>query len=253
MSASAGPRQPGTAPTLVVVPAYNEESAIAETVKEVRSELPELPILVIDDGSSDATSELAAQAGAHAVKLPFNTGVGGAVRTGLRYALYYDYERVAVIDADGQHNPSGVRALLAALDAGADVATGSRFATPDSPYRVGWIRRQSMRFLATMVRWVTGERFSDVTSGFRAFSRTAIELFATEFPSEYLADTVEVLLIACADGLTVTEVPVTMRPRVVGIPSTRQARLVLNYLRLLIAIAGSDYRRRCRALRKERR
>ncbi len=172
------------------------------------------------------------------------------MRTGLRYALYHGYDRVVVVDADGQHDPAGVHTLLVALDDGADLAIGSRFAQATTPYRVGRLRRQAMRVLATVVRWVTGQRFTDVTSGFRAFDLQAIKLFATRFPSEYLADTVEVLLIACANGLTVTEVPVTIRPRFASLPSTRRTRLVLNYLRLLVAIAGSDYASRCRALRK---
>jgi hypothetical protein len=107
-----------------------------------------------------------------------------------------------------------------------------------------------MRLLAWVVARVTGQSFTDVTSGFRAFDRKAIELFAFRFPSEYLADTVEVLLMAHANGLRVTEVPVSIRPRLAGVPSTGSAALVLNYLRLLVAIAMSGYRRQSRKLRK---
>jgi glycosyltransferase involved in cell wall biosynthesis len=235
----------------VVVPAYNEEVAIAATICDVRTAAPDLDIVVVDDGSSDGTVATSEHAGAHTVRLPFNTGVGGAVRTGLRYALYGQYDRAVVVDADGQHDARGIHALLTALDDGADVATGSRFASQSRSYPIGRVRRLSMRVLAWVVRRVTGQLFTDVTSGFRAFDRRAIELFAHAFPSEYLADTVEVLLIAYANGLRIVEVPVYLRPRMGGVPSTRRAKLVLNYVRLLVTIAGSRYRRQARLLRKD--
>jgi hypothetical protein len=100
-----------------------------------------------------------------------------------------------------------------------------------------------MRFLALIVRVLTGQRYSDVTSGFRAFDRPVIELLAREYPVEYLADTVEALLIVRYAGYRVDEVPVTIRPRTGGAPSTRNFKLVVNYLRLLIGILGSASRR----------
>jgi glycosyltransferase involved in cell wall biosynthesis len=237
--------------TLIVVPAYNEEVAIAATIGDIRHAAAACHIVVIDDGSSDGTVIAAEHAGARTVRLPFNTGVGGAVRTGLRYALYRGYRRTVVVDADGQHDAAGIHALLGSLDDGADIAIGNRFAMTPDPYRIGWVRRRAMRLLAWVVRRVTGQTFSDVTSGFRAFNRRAIEVFANEFPSEYLADTVEVLLIAYAHGLRVDEVPVRIRTRAGGLPSTRSAQLVLNYLRLLVTVAASRYGRRGRQLRKD--
>ena len=244
------PTPPKRASTLIVVPAYNEEQAVTALIGEVRHIAPDYDLVVIDDGSSDHTADAAERAGARTVRLPFNTGVGGAVRTGLRYALYHDYQRAVVVDSDGQHEPPGIHALLAALDEGADLAIGSRFAAPERPYPVPLVRRQAMRLLAWVVARVTGQMFTDVTSGFRAFDTRAIELFAFKFPSEYLADTVEVLLIAHANGLQMAEVPVAIRPRTAGVPSSRGAALLLNYLRLLVTIAMSGYRRQFRKLRK---
>ena len=233
-----------------MIPAFNEERAVGETFADVRAAVPNLDVVIVDDGSADTTAQAAELAGAHTLRLPFNTGVGGAVRTGLRYALYGGYRRAVVIDADGQHAARDIPTLLSALDNGANLAAGSRFASAADAYPVGHTRRAAMRLLAGIVRRVTGQRFTDVTSGFRAFDRTAIELFAVAFPSEYLADTVEVLLIAFANGLTIAEVPVHIGPRRAGQPSTRSVRLVLNYLRLLVAIGGSAYGRRGRKLRK---
>ena len=246
MQETTGQRRAALERTLIVIPAFNEEHAVGTTIRDIRAAVPGFDVLLVDDGSADTTADAAELAGADTLRLPYNTGVGGAVRTGLRHALSRDYWRAVVIDADGQHAARDIPTLLAALDAGADFAVGSRFTTGRDPYPIGRIRRMAMRFLAWVVERVTGQRLSDVTSGFRAFDRTAIELFADEFPSEYLADTVETLLLAHTHGLRIVEVPVHTGPRVSGRPSTRRGQLVLSYLRLLVVIAGSDYGRRGR-------
>jgi glycosyltransferase involved in cell wall biosynthesis len=228
---------------LIIMPALNEEESLPATLKELQEVVDDHEVLVIDDGSADATAEVARRAGAVAAQLPFTLGVGGAVRVGLHFAQRNGYDRAVVIDADGQHDPAGITALLDALDRGADMAVGSRFAAGTTEYPVGRIRRQAMRFLATIVRFLTGQRFSDVTSGFRAFDRPVIELLARDYPVEYLADTVEALLIVRYAGFRVDEVPISMRPRAAGVPSTRRIKLVINYLRLLIGILGSASRR----------
>ena len=228
---------------LIIMPALNEEESLPATLKELREVVDDHDILVIDDGSTDATAEVAGRAGAVSAQLPFTLGVGGAVRVGLHYAQRNGYDRAVVIDADGQHDPAGITALLEALDHGADMAIGSRFTAGTDDYPVGRTRRQAMRFLGALVRALTGQRFSDVTSGFRAFDRPVIELLAREYPVEYLADTVEALLIVRYAGFRVDEVPIRMRPRAAGVPSTRRVKLVINYLRLLIGILGSASRR----------
>ncbi|HEX3669570.1 MAG TPA: glycosyltransferase family 2 protein [Acidimicrobiia bacterium] len=228
---------------LIIMPALNEEESLRATLKELREVVDGPDILVIDDGSTDATAEVASRAGALSAQLPFTLGVGGAVRVGLHYAQRNGYDRAVVIDADGQHDPAGITALLEALDHGADMAVGSRFAAGTDDYPVGRTRRQAMRFLGAIVRALTGQRFSDVTSGFRAFDRPVIELLAREYPVEYLADTVEALLLVRYAGFRVDEVPISMRPRAAGEPSTRRLKLVINYLRLLIGILGSASRR----------
>ncbi|TMK55402.1 MAG: glycosyltransferase family 2 protein [Actinobacteria bacterium] len=213
-----------------------------------------LDTLVVDDGSHDATAAVAAKAGATVVSLPFNLGVGGAVRTGLRYAAEHGYDRAVVIDADGQHQASEIADLLGALDRDADVAVGSRFAVGAGEYRVSKTRRAAMRVLARIVQSLTGQRFTDPTSGFRAFGRPAIEVLARDYPVEYLADTVEVLLIVCSAGLTVAEVPSAMRVRAGGRPSQHTFRLLVNYLRVVVGLAGAAmFRpRRRRAIRRAR-
>lgn len=225
--------------TVVIIPAYREQDALPGTLAELGAALPEATIVVVDDGSPDATAQVARRAGAVVVQLPFNLGVGGAVRTGLRYAVEHGACRAVVVDADGQHDPATVRALLAALDDGADMALGSRFGDPTHPYVVGGVRRRAMGSLQRVVHWTTGQHFSDTTSGFRAFGRPVMELLARDYPVEYLADTVEVLVMVCRAGYRVVEVSTPMRPRAAGEPSNRRLRLVVNYLRVLVGILGT--------------
>jgi glycosyltransferase involved in cell wall biosynthesis len=223
---------------LIIVPAYNEEDALPSTLREIHGVRPAVDVVVVDDGSRDHTAAAAEAGDASVLQLPFNLGVGAAVRTGLHYAAAQGYQQVVVMDADGQHDPDGVSILLGALE-DADLVIGSRFGPGAPDYPVGRTRRRAMRLLAAIVRRRTGQRFTDVTSGFRAMRRPVIELLAAEYPAEYLADTVEALLIVHDHGLRITEVPVPMRPRAAGMPSSRGVVLALNYLRLLVGILSS--------------
>jgi glycosyltransferase involved in cell wall biosynthesis len=228
--------------TLVIIPAYNEEAALAGVLAELAEQVPDIDVLVVDDGSTDRTAEVARAAGVAVARLPFNLGIGGALRTGFRYAVRRGYERAVQFDADGQHDAAEIPRLLAALDGGADLVIGSRFADGGSPYEVGRVRRLAMRLLHLGVRALSGRRFSDTSSGFRAFSRRMLEHFAAHYPVDYM-DSVEALLIACAAGMRVEEVPVRMRVRAAGAPSNRSFKLVYHYLRLLVVMASSAGRR----------
>jgi glycosyltransferase involved in cell wall biosynthesis len=229
--------------TLVIIPALDEEESLPDVLAALRAETPDLDVVVIDDGSRDRTAAVARDAGVAVVSLPYNLGVGGAMRTGFRYALRLGYERAVQLDADGQHDPGDVVRLLAELDAGADLVVGSRFSGNDGHYEVGRTRRAAMRVMRRAVKIVSGREFTDPSSGFRAFSRPMLELFAANYSVDYLADTVEALLTAVRSGMRVVEVPVTMRVRAGGAPSTRNVKLVYHYLRLLVVVVTSVTRR----------
>ena len=188
---------------LIIVPAWNEQDAITGTIREIRAVVPDADLLVIDDGSVDRTAQRAREAGATVCPLPFNLGVGGAMRTGYRYALRHGYDAAVQIDADGQHDPRYLARLLERLDGPdkADVVIGARFATPDDPYKVRGPRRWAMVLLAWVLSRLAHTRLTDVTSGFRVSNRRAISVFATHYPAEYLGDTVESLVIAARAGL----------------------------------------------------
>ena len=202
---------------LIVVPAYNEAGAIAGVIDEIRGELPGVDVLVVDDGSADATVREARGAGALVACLPYNLGVGGARRLGFRYGQDNDYDVVIQFDADGQHDPRYIPKLVDALDQ-ADVVIGARFAG-EGEYRVRGPRAWAMSVLSTVLSRMAKAPLTDTTSGFRATNRRGIDLYAAWFPVEYLGDTVETIVQAVHAGLTVRQVPVAMRPRVAGAPS----------------------------------
>lgn len=236
---------------LVVIPAWNEEECVAQVVKEVRTALAGADIVVVDDGSTDRTADVARSAGASVLSLPFHLGVGGAMRAGYRYASLNGYDAAVQIDADGQHDPKEVELLLEHLGP-CDVVVGARFAGRGD-YRVGGPRRWAMHLLALVVSRVAGTRLTDVTSGFRASNRRAIDVFARDYPLEYLGDTVESLVIAARAGCTVGQVPVTMRPRVGGSPSQSVWKATVYLLRAMLVLLLAVIRRHETTARERRR
>jgi len=224
-----------------VVPAWNEQANVGAVVHEISTFHPDYDVLVVDDGSQDATALVAAQAGAQVCRLPFNLGVGGAMRAGYRYALRHDYDAVVQLDADGQHDPAYVDVLLDEL-ARADVVIGARFAG-EGDYSVRGLRRLAMRVLGLTLSRLAGRSLTDVTSGFRAVNRRAMRVFAAHYPAEYLGDTVESLVIALRLGCEVRQVPVAMRPRASGHPSQSTIRAAVYLTRALVALGLALVRR----------
>lgn len=232
---------PAAGAVLVVIPALNEAGSVGTVVKEVQQAIPTAHVLVVDDGSTDDTRAVAAGAGADVLSLPFNLGVGGALRAGFRYAVRFDYDAAVQVDADGQHDPGDIGRLLLGLRE-ADLVIGARFAGEGS-YSVRRARRWAIRLLARSLSRRTHTPLTDTTSGFRAFNRRAIEVFARDYPAEYLGDTVEALLIAARAGCTITQIPVRMRPRAAGTPSQSTWRSAVYLARAALAIVMSPLSR----------
>jgi glycosyltransferase involved in cell wall biosynthesis len=203
-------------------------------VREILAQFDDYDIVVVDDGSTDDTAIVARDAGARVLILPFNMGVGGAMRTGFTYAQRHGYQRAIQVDADGQHNPTDIPAVLAGLER-ADISIGARFADKGE-YQASGPRRWAMIFLAQVLSRVGGTKLTDVTSGFRAANRRAIDQYVHYYPAEYLGDTVDSLVSAIHSGLTVTQVPVAMRPRVHGTPSQNFIGSAIYLLRSVFAL-----------------
>jgi len=238
---AAGIRAPRT---LVIVPAYDEEAALPAVLADLQQVVGDLDVLVVDDGSTDATAAVARRFGVVVVSLPFNLGIGSALRAGFRWAIRDGYDRAVQFDADGQHDAGEVGALLKALDDGCDLVVGSRFAETTDHYEVGRVRAGGMAGLRFVVRRLAGRDFTDTSSGFRAFSRRMLEYFADDYPTDYLSDTVEALFVAVRGGYRVEEVPTSMRPRQGGDPSTSRLRLLYHYARVLLVLLVTAPRRK---------
>ncbi|MGV8977998.1 MAG: glycosyltransferase family 2 protein [Cellulomonas sp.] len=221
---------------LIIVPAWNEEQTLPSVIAEIQAALPDADILVVNDGSTDRTVEVARAAGATVLDLPINLGVGGAMRAGYKYALRASYEATVQLDADGQHDPGEVMTLFTKMQASnADVVIGARFAGKGE-YATRGPRRWTMKLLAVTLSRVARTRLTDTTSGFKACNRTAIRLFAANYPAEYLGDTVESLVIAARAGLTVRQVGVGMRPRAGGRPSHSPIKAAVFLGRAVLAL-----------------
>jgi glycosyltransferase involved in cell wall biosynthesis len=208
---------PDASTVLVVVPAYNEAACITAVVTSVRAQ--GYPCVVVDDASTDTTAALAAEAGATVLRLPINLGVGGALRTGFRYAVEHGYRVVVQLDGDGQHPANAIDALLGALrTSGADLVIGSRFLHPDPP-PISAVRAACIGLLARIIARSGHTTVTDPTSGCRAIAAPLLDAFAHDFPHHYLGDTFEAVLVAARRGYRITEIPVAMRPRQGGTPS----------------------------------
>lgn len=233
--------------TLVIIPAYNESENIARVVSEVREHFPDADITVVDDGSTDGTYEKAVTAGARAVRLPFNLGVGGAMQTGFRLAVESGYDIGVQVDADGQHPATEIDKILApVLAAEADAVIGTRY-RDDRGYVTPAGRRVAQRFFAALVRFLTGHDFTDTTSGFRAYNRNALEFLARHYSRDY--PEVNAVVDLCHNGFRIQEVPVHMRDRQAGVSHITLRRSIYYMLKVSLATLITATRRRERKSR----
>ena len=178
---------------IAVVPAYNEAETVGSVVNSIRVHAPRFDVLVIDDGSTDGTGDVARALGARVVRPPFNLGIGGAMQCGFVFAAEHDYDYVVQVDADGQHSAEEIDKLLGAMraDPTIDMVCGSRFLTKEHSYPAPISRRTGIHLFAFLLSRIIGQRVSDPTSGFRLYNRRGIALFARDYPHDYQPATSE--------------------------------------------------------------
>lgn len=200
---------------IVIIPAYNEEGRIADVVTGIHAVTANIDILVINDGSSDATAAAADQAGAIVINHPFNMGYGVAIQTGYKYALRHGYDYLIQIDGDGQHDPAHIPELLGIIQSNtADFVLGSRFLSHAS-YRPPLIRRLGMAFFRKIVSLIIRQPVTDCTSGYQAFNREVMQFFTSElFPCDY--PDADVLISLYLAGFRIHELPVKMYANAAG-------------------------------------
>jgi glycosyltransferase involved in cell wall biosynthesis len=219
---------------IVIVPAYNEEGSVGKVVEEVHTHLSQAEVLVVNDGSTDLTSEIAKSKGAIVLDLPFNLGIGGAMQAGYQYAYEKGYDIAIQVDGDGQHDPKEIGKLLKALEEKRiDMAIGSRF-IGTLGYKSSMMRRVGISIFSHVISMIVRQRITDPTSGFRASNRKSIQLFASNYPQDYPEPEVVILLHQCR--LKMEEVPVGMSERYSGESSITKLRSIYYMVKVLLAI-----------------
>jgi len=222
---------------LIIVPAYNEEEAIASTVADIRTWFPQGDVLVINDCSKDGTLGVLRREGIPHLDLPMNLGIGGGVQAGYQYARAHGYDIAVQFDGDGQHRADQLADLIAPILADeADMVVGSRFVEGkgQSGFQSSALRRLGIGFLSQLIFLLTGKRVRDVTSGFRACNRELIEIFAHRYAQDYPEP--EAIITVLVQGYRVREVSSLMRERRGGVSSIQSLKTVHYMLKVSLAV-----------------
>lgn len=220
--------------TLVIIPAYNEEASIAHVIRSIRQHAPDADIVVVNDGSRDRTAEVAEQAGATVLNLPFNVGIGGGMQTGYLYAHKKGYQYAVQIDADGQHDPADLPRLLRhAKNGDGDMILGSRY-VERTAYKSSFMRRIGMIFFSGLVTVFAGQAVKDTTSGYRVVNKRLIDLFSSYYPVDY--PEVEAIVYLKRQGYTLLEVPTEMRERQAGTSSITPLKSAYYMIKVALAL-----------------
>lgn len=220
---------------MVIIPAFNEEGAIAGVVKEVRSILPEAPVVVIDDCSIDSTRFVAKAAGAEVLSVPHHLGLGGCVQTGYKLAFELGYDYVVRIDGDGQHDPNYIPQILDKLrNSDCDMVIGSRFAEGAGGEHTNIPRALGITLFRMVLRPILGKPVHDPTSGYVGVKKTALAVFSMSFPLEY--PEIEALVVLQRKRFRFAEVPCRMRPRTAGKSSITPVKSLYYIVHVLLGV-----------------
>lgn len=215
---------------LVIVPAYNEEENIVRVIENLKKNYPTYDYVVINDGSSDNTAGLCRRMDYELIDLPVNLGLAGAFQTGLKYAYRQGYDYAIQFDADGQHRPEFIGAMLDKIQEGYDIVIGSRFVTKKKPHS---LRMLGSNLISIATRITTGRRVKDPTSGMRMFNKKMIAEFALNLNYGPEPDTVSYLL---KQGARVAEIPVRIGERLGGESYLKPVVAAKYMLRMLLSI-----------------
>ena len=219
---------------IAIMPSYNEEESLPMTLGDLKRERPDIDILVIDDGSKDNTANVARSLGCPVVSLPVNLGIGGAVQTGLMYAVEHGYQYGIQFDADGQHIAGEIKKILDAVENGvADVAIGSRFLS-EGGFRSSVARRMGIRIFQYVISTAIRQKITDSTSGFRAYNLKAMRFLALDYPCDY--PEVEAVVVLAKNRFIIKEVPVLMRERQGGVSSINRLQSIYYMIKVLLTI-----------------
>ncbi len=229
---------------LVIVPAFNEEGAIAGVIHSIHEHVPGAPVLVIDDCSRDNTLAVARQAGADVLPLPHHLGLGGCVQAGYKLAFELGFSYVIRVDGDGQHDPRDIPRILAKLkETGCEMVIGSRFAE-ETGSRTSPVRSLGIQFFRLVLRPILGKSVHDPTSGFVGVNRRALDVFSRSFPLEY--PEIEALVVLQRKRFRFEEVPCKMRPRTTWRSSITALKSLYYIVHVLLGVFVNVLNFECR-------
>ncbi len=228
--------------TLIIIPAYNEAKNIAPLIKKLKKANSSWDILVINDGSTDNTSELAkATKKAIVVDLPFNLGIGGCVQTGFKYAKFYDYDYAMQFDGDGQHKIEEINKLLKIVkNKEADVAIGSRFVQKHEGYKSTSLRRLGIKVFQLTSYIMIQQKITDNTSGFRAYNKKTIKFLSENYPTDFPEP--EIVIMLGRNKFKIKEVFTQMQKRQGGVSSISLAQSPYYMIKVLLAMFMASIR-----------
>lgn len=220
--------------TLVIIPAFNEEENITETVSSLIPYLGKYHYLILNDCSNDNTKEILQEGNYNFIDLPINLGIGGAIQTGYRYAETHGYEIVVQFDGDGQYDPLFIDSLIEPiLNGEADLVIGSRFLTGEGFQSTG-IRRFGIQILQSVIKICTNQVVTDSTSGFRAINNQLVTFFAKNYAQDYPEP--ESITAAIVNGYRIIEIPVVMKERRKGKSSITNLKSIYYMIKVSLAI-----------------
>lgn len=227
---------------LIVIPAHNEASNIGRVISEVKEKAPFADILVVNDGSDDFTEEIVRKHQVKLINIPFRLGIGGAMQTGFIFAYANNYDIAVQLDGDGQHNPVDIKELLQPIiNQQADMVIGSRFLTKES-YHSDFSHRLGMGVLSKLIFFISGQKFTDPTSGFRASNKAAMAFYNEYYPIDY--PEAEVIMLLLKRGFKIKEIAVTMRARLSGKSSIRRLHSIYYMVKVIMAILVTSLEKR---------
>lgn len=219
---------------LIIIPAYNEAENIENLINSIRELCPFADYLVVNDCSKDSTEDILKAIGANYMSNPVNLGIGGTVQGGYVYALENGYDIAIQVDGDGQHDISYLKKMIEPIKNGeADIVIGSRFIEKQG-FQSSAGRRLGINFLSGLIKFCTGVRVKDVTSGFRAVNRKFIKIYANDYPQDYPEPEAIVQGVMC--GGRIKEVPVVMRERAGGVSSINLWKSIYYMIKVSLAI-----------------
>ena len=219
---------------LIIIPAYNEESNIVNTVESIKRDAKDFDYVIINDCSIDNTRKICEERGYNLINLPINLGIGGAVQTGYRYAFEQGYDVAVQVDGDGQHDPEFLSQMAEYLmDNNLDMVIGSRFIEKEG-FQSSALRRVGITFFSWLIKLLTGKRITDPTSGLRMIGRNVMDIFAKDYPRDYPEP--ESVVAILRRNMKVEEIPVIMHERTGGVSSISMKKSVYYMVKVTLAI-----------------